>query len=194
MMGSSCTAEVCVGFCIFPARDCSDANPCTADSCSEGQNRCLHNQLATGATCDDGNPFTFGERCNQLGTCRVIGSSECLFDADTRVAITELVTGVGLALSGALPTASPSFDVNANDRIEVNELVTGVNHALAGCPGVCPVDGSSIGCQAVQNNATCNGRCTAASGCTLPCFQAIESSCARAEQNTACDATRPRNS
>jgi hypothetical protein len=55
-------------------------------------------------------------------------------DANGRVGISELVTGVNIALGSSQITACPVFDKNDNGRVDVSELVLGVNNALGGCP------------------------------------------------------------
>lgn len=61
----SCSAGVCTG----PARDCSDANPCTADSCDDGSTSCINDPgPQNGAPCDDATFCTVDDTCN-VGTC-----------------------------------------------------------------------------------------------------------------------------
>ncbi|MBI5610761.1 MAG: hypothetical protein HY902_17925 [Deltaproteobacteria bacterium] len=57
-LGDACQAGVCKGSSI---KDCSDANPCTDDSCTHSSGACL--ALPNTATCDDGNPCTVGDGC-----------------------------------------------------------------------------------------------------------------------------------
>jgi hypothetical protein len=63
-------------------------------------------------------------------------SGSCVGDCgDTgEVTITDLVTGVDIAL-GSLPLdACHGFDADGSGEVTVDELVTGVNNALVGCP------------------------------------------------------------
>jgi hypothetical protein len=55
-------------------------------------------------------------------------------DADGRVAVAELVTGVRMALGDAAPTACPAMDGNRRSGVQVDDLVAAVNYALNGCP------------------------------------------------------------
>ena len=59
----------------------------------------------------------------------------CVGDCDGsgKVAVNELVTGVGIALGTADLDRCPSFDRNNSLRVEVNELVAAVNNSLLGC-------------------------------------------------------------
>src|SRR5262245_13730248 len=55
-------------------------------------------------------------------------------DADGRVAVAELVTGVRMALGDAAPSACPAMDGNRHSGVQVDDLVAAVNYALNGCP------------------------------------------------------------
>jgi hypothetical protein len=66
---------------------------------------------------------TFGARPACAGDC----------NDDGEVTVTELITGVNIAL-GRLPLDQcPSFDVDADDMATVDELLRGVSNALEGC-------------------------------------------------------------
>ena len=54
-------------------------------------------------------------------------------DRDGRIAISELVRGVNLALTGTSPSDCSSIDANSDRAVNVNELVSAVNAALNGC-------------------------------------------------------------
>ena len=63
-------------------------------------------------------------------------TAACVGDCggDGMVSISDLVTGVNIAL-GSLPiTACPAFDCQNNGMVPINCLVQGVNNALGGCP------------------------------------------------------------
>jgi ELWxxDGT repeat protein len=66
-------------------------------------------------------PSTIGRAC--VGDC----------DGDGRVAVDELVTGVGMALGTRPLSACPEIDKDANDTVSVDELVSAVRSALEGC-------------------------------------------------------------
>ncbi|NOZ02853.1 MAG: hypothetical protein GXP54_13350 [Deltaproteobacteria bacterium] len=65
--GDGCTTDDrCQdGQCVSGPVDCDDANPCTADTCVEGQ--CSHEAIA--ADCDDGDLCTINDACEQ-GVCK----------------------------------------------------------------------------------------------------------------------------
>ncbi len=64
-LGDQCTAGTCSG---PSARNCSDSNPCTSDSCDEVGNACVNVNVANGTSCDDGQYCTLGEVCT-FGVC-----------------------------------------------------------------------------------------------------------------------------
>jgi subtilisin-like proprotein convertase family protein len=73
-LGEACAAGACVG---GGARGCSDGNPCTADSCDEPSDSCLHDAAASnGLACDDGAYCVVGESC-QGGACGGGGPRDC---------------------------------------------------------------------------------------------------------------------
>jgi hypothetical protein len=55
-------------------------------------------------------------------------------DGDRTVTISELVSGVGLALNGAAPATCAALDRNGDRQVDVSELIAAVANALAGCP------------------------------------------------------------
>jgi hypothetical protein len=54
-------------------------------------------------------------------------------DADHRVGIDELLTGVNISLGHAAMSTCSNFDRDGDARVAVGELVSGVNNALHGC-------------------------------------------------------------
>jgi hypothetical protein len=70
-----------------------------------------------------------------VGPTRTLGPCVGDCDGDGRIAISELVRGVTLALSGAPPLGCMDLDADDNGAISVNELVSAVNAALNGCVG-----------------------------------------------------------
>lgn len=54
-------------------------------------------------------------------------------NADTTVAVNELITCVAIVLDGGPATACPACDGNANGVVAINEIIAGVNSALEGC-------------------------------------------------------------
>ena len=73
--GGTCAAGVCSD---VKAKDCSDANPCTDDACTDGT--CSHTPL-DGQACDDGDACSSGETC-VAGVCK--GTCPCATDADCK--------------------------------------------------------------------------------------------------------------
>lgn len=70
-----CQSAVCLaGDCTAATLDCSDANPCTQDSCA-ADGSCQHLPLVV--ACSDGDPCTQGDQCDPWGDCRP-GTSPCL--------------------------------------------------------------------------------------------------------------------
>jgi len=67
--GNDCTVnDRCSGgACRGTPLDCNDGDPCTADFCQRGQG-CVHAPVS-GDPCDDGNPCTLADACDQ-GRCR----------------------------------------------------------------------------------------------------------------------------
>jgi cysteine-rich repeat protein len=60
----------------------------------------------------------------------------CVGDCDgsAAVAISELITGVTIALGNQPIDRCPEFDSSGNGAVEINELIAAVNNALNGCP------------------------------------------------------------
>jgi hypothetical protein len=50
------------------------------------------------------------------------------------VSISDLITGVNIALGSQPITSCPAFDVNGDGTVGINELIQGVTNALNGCP------------------------------------------------------------
>jgi MYXO-CTERM domain-containing protein len=62
-----CNASlVCVS---GPARDCSDGDPCTTDTCNESADRCDHSPAPSGTFCNDGEFCTNPDECDGAGNC-----------------------------------------------------------------------------------------------------------------------------
>jgi MYXO-CTERM domain-containing protein len=72
VLNESCQGGECVG----EARNCSDDNPCTTDSCEESDGAdvdpvtgCKHAPKSVSTTCDDGNGCTDDDHCGADGNC-----------------------------------------------------------------------------------------------------------------------------
>ncbi|HEY2775318.1 MAG TPA: dockerin type I domain-containing protein, partial [Candidatus Binatia bacterium] len=70
-VGDTCSGGACSG---GPARDCSDNNPCTTDSCSEGSHSCENQNNID--PCDDGDPCTRDDACHD-GSCSGTAIPHC---------------------------------------------------------------------------------------------------------------------
>jgi hypothetical protein len=116
--GETCQSGVCAGGAPI---DCDDANPCTADACSEHGKACLHASVEDGtacdgdppcgaachagacgggASCDDGDPCT-DDRCED-GVCAHDLLPACQQDAGQ--------THDGAPIDGSVDGASPGGD------------------------------------------------------------------------------------
>lgn len=62
--------------------------------------------------------------------------AQCMGDcsADGRVAIDEIVLGVGLALGSGSTGTCPAFDPDGDATVTIADLVLAVRHAVNGCP------------------------------------------------------------
>ncbi len=85
--GGACVGGVCQGADV----DCSDGNPCTADSCDPATGQCV-NAAVDGATCDDGDPCTLASVC-QAGSC--VGSVKNTCDDGNACTVDTCEPGVG---------------------------------------------------------------------------------------------------
>jgi len=65
--------------------------------------------------------------------CRAVCVGDCPPLNDV-VSVSELITGVNIALENRALSACPSFDANRNGAVAVNELIQAVSSALNGCP------------------------------------------------------------
>jgi len=88
--GDPCTTgDRCAdGVCVAGSRvSCDDENLCTDDRCDAAQGGCVH--VDNTAPCDDGNPCTVGDRCEngacapgELNACECEQDSDCPDDAN----------------------------------------------------------------------------------------------------------------
>jgi len=77
-----------------------------------------------------------GETTALTGGLRIAaGATVCVGDCDGSgsVEISELVTGVNLALGNAMLDTCPAFDADGDGMVSVSELIQAVNAALNGC-------------------------------------------------------------
>ncbi len=63
------------------------------------------------------------------------GAAECAdCNGDRVVTISELITGINIALGGAEVSACASIDRNNDGRVTIDELIAAITSALYGCP------------------------------------------------------------
>ncbi|HYV86171.1 MAG TPA: MopE-related protein [Patescibacteria group bacterium] len=154
--GNLCTTDTCDTFSGTCKHGdlCDDHNGCTLDSCNPGgQPVCTHFPLFNGASCDDGNPCTFGTRC----FANVCGSA---LYTDTVCSDANACTGTDLCASGV---CSGGAAANCDDG---NPCTDDLCDAVLGCRHVdntAPCDDG----QACTTGDTCQaGACVGVSTCT----------------------------
>ncbi len=138
----------CADTCVLPG--CEDGNPCTADSCDPIRG-CVHEPVATGTPCDDGDRCTTMDACRNVGTCaggppRLCADGDpCTADAcDPAVGCTHTTAPNG--------TMCNDFDACTMGDTCVAGVCAGVAR-----PCLAPID--SLGCVVA--------RCDASRGCML---------------------------
>ncbi len=87
---------------------------------------------ATVTTDDTPTPVITQESTNTPTPVAAVCVGDC--DGNGRIAISELVRGVNIALGNAALSLCTSLDSDNNGRIAINELVRAVRFALSGCP------------------------------------------------------------
>jgi len=142
---------------------CSDGNPCTVDSCSDGQ--CLHPNAANGTTCtDDGNQCTT-DTCN-AGACqhpsKTNGTSCTLPNAAAACSSgTCTVTTCNAGFSNCDSTSANGCEINTATSVTncgtCGNACSFANAAPACTAGTCAIGGCNPGF------GNCNG--TLADGC-----------------------------
>jgi hypothetical protein len=87
-------------------------------------------------------------------------AADCVGDCDGggTVVVSELITGINIALGTAEVSACPSFDADDSGDVTVAELITAINNALTGCPagGVCG-DGTTDPGEECDDGGICMG-------------------------------------
>lgn len=117
---AQCTSGVCDAAALV----------CCAERCSQSQ-RCT----SDGATCIQDNTPTPTSSAAPSPTITPTSPPRCAGDCDDSqtVAVSELVTGVTIALGRTAIDTCTAFDTSGDDRVSVNELVAAVGSALRGC-------------------------------------------------------------
>jgi cysteine-rich repeat protein len=154
--GDVCTAGVCAG----SARSCDDLAPCTADSCDETGDSCVHDPVPLeGTGCDDGAFCTVGDLCvagvcgGAANTCA--DSSPCTVDSCDE--------GADQCLHDPVPLEATVCD-------DGNACTASSNCSAGVCVGGAPVlvcgDGTACGSEQCDdgNSAELDG---CSSGCEL---------------------------
>ncbi|MEK7219011.1 MAG: hypothetical protein AAB728_06135, partial [Patescibacteria group bacterium] len=145
------------------ARNCSDGNACTNDSCAENQDVCLFINNAN--SCDDGNPNTVDDRC-ATGQCRGVAASA----PGSSAASSTAAAGSNLAVCNGQEVDLNTSVVNCGS---CGKVCRDLPHAAQNCrAGSCAfsaclqgwrnLDGNNAnGCEgapAGSNLAVCNGQ------------------------------------
>lgn len=126
--GFFCTeSDVCTGgACVGHPRTCNDDNSCTADSCDELAETCVHDVTgAAGDPCDDGSICTTGTVCDAFGAC--VGGSQ--IDCDDGIACTadtcHPVTGcrsiAGVETRECLDACFDGIDNDGDGKIDLED-------------------------------------------------------------------------
>ena len=126
---------------------CDDGNDCTEDRMEEGQ--CVHDLVAEGASCSDGNACTGGTTCNAQGQCTGGHDLVCDDDNDCTIDYCDPLWGCQAAPRQG---ACEDFDAcTINDRCQVQD------------DGISRCEGDALDCD--DGNACTEDTCSAASGC-----------------------------
>jgi len=102
--------------------------------------------------------------------------AQCVGDCDDSgdVVVSELITGINIALGSAPVESCPSFDSNGSGDVTVDELVTAINNALTGCP---PPTGE-CGNGTVDPGEECDdGNTWGGDGCAANCTTEVKVPC-----------------
>ncbi|HUU03248.1 MAG TPA: S8 family serine peptidase [Myxococcota bacterium] len=195
-INDSCSGGLCAG----SAKDCSDANVCTDDSCNPSNGNCTHSN--NNAACDDGDLCTTDDSCS-AGSC-----SGTAIDCDDSNACTD----------DSCDIANGCINTPNNAACDDADACTTNDHCSTGsCTGsaidcndtnLCTDDScdSASGCINTPNAAACddgnfcttNDHCSAGacSGSAVDCDDAntctddscdIASGCINVPNNAACD-------
>lgn len=144
--GTTCNAGVCVA---SGATVCHDTeNPCKASSCGDdGQGDCVEVDRPDGTPCDDGNPCTTADSC-QEGMCKGGGDTDC--DDGNPCTDDDCDESLGCFYVNATGECADGNLCTVDDRCQDGECV--------GEPVDCPA----------ANECTLSGLCDEASGlCSL---------------------------
>ncbi len=114
---------------------CDDGDACTT------QSRCGTLELGEGVVrgfCEAGEPTPGGETPTPrvTATATIPAGGGCIGDCngDGQVVISELITGVNIALTRLPVSACSAFDPDNSNSVQINELILAVNNALGSCP------------------------------------------------------------
>ena len=164
-----CSAGACVG---DEPVDCSDGEPCTADTCAV-ESGCESAPLAEGAACDDGSLCTTGDTC-QGGTCIPGASLTCADDEPCTFDSCDSLTGcTHAAMSGVA-----CDDGDACTKTDVCEAGACVGLGAVSCD-----DGQACTADSCEPAAGCvwtpdeGATCDDGDGCTTSDVCAADGSC-----------------
>ncbi len=192
-LGDTCEAGACKG---GKAKDCSDGNPCTLDSCDPASGTCSH--PAAEAACDDGSQCTSSDACKD-GQC--VGT-QVVCDDGNPCSTDSCDKAAGCV---AVLNQAPCDDGNACsdfDKCDQGKC-KGIAKDAADCDdgNACTTDScdKKLGCVALNNTAVCDdgNSCTVGDTCeggkcasgvnTCDCQK--DSDCAAKEDGNACNGT-----
>ncbi len=137
--GDACVNHVCVG----TPKDCVDDNFCTLDFCTAVVGACMHLPAHQSENCNDGNPCTVAETCNN-GTCSGTGifcsdgiwctddtcnpsTGKCLFTVNTE----PCDDGLACTVNDACSQGTCQGTLNPCD--DQNVCTTDACHPIYGC-------------------------------------------------------------
>lgn len=154
--GNACTVvDRCVsGTCVGSGSpNCDDGNPCTDDSCANGQCTYVNNT----EPCDDGNPCTQGDTCS-AGSC--VGGTPIVCDDGNPCTVDSCHPVLGCRITNV--PSSPPTACDDGSACTTNDFCFG---------GIC-VGGQNVDCS--DNNPCTTDTCDAVLGCryshnTLAC-------------------------
>lgn len=150
--GDTCSGGICVG---GPPLDCSDANPCTTDSCTAAAG-CLH--ANNNAPCEDGNPCSTGDLCRGgvctsgacHGTCPTSGK-ECVQNEFEQCLCVDAPTpcgGTAPQCAGECPAGTLCMRHGTGTTCQCEPLPSCGNASGPQCAGTCP---AGMQCESVHS-------------------------------------------
>ena len=171
---SACTSgDACLdGACVGVAKNCSDGNLCTVDTCDPVTGACTN--AVSDIPCEDGDPCTAPDGCVD-GVCQPGPPATC--DDDNPCTLDTCVTGAGCIhqdADGAVcddGSSCTTDDVCAGGACVGGEPLNCDDNDLCtidSCDGVAGCNHSSIADLCTDTNPCTDEACDPASGCVFP--------------------------